>query len=461
MSDALQTRFPRQPRRGMLLGFSRPRVLAGLASFILLVICVTSGHKSAIGFAIVVDIVLISSTVIRIQGRHLIEWVPLASQWQVRRIGKQRTFRARVSERRPAGTLALPGNATNLRFISVDDVTYIHDPSAGTLTAALRVEHSAMVLLDRDAQAERVANWSRVLSGLAGSGSVDHVAIIEETIPDTGNGPMDWFLERWTKYDDWASQQYYHFLETTRTLSTIHRTTFTASVKVGRKGLDDAITNITSLQENLVLAMRAAGLRIVGWLDDVQLARQIRGAYSPFATPTSSDLALAGPVAIDESWDRLRHDDGYSTVLTIAEFPAVPVGPQFLHSLIFSDGARHTFTLIARVQGIDEALKQVRSDKIAIESGVALKQKMGQIHEMSDNAEFAATEQRELALLQGHAAVTLTAFVTVSALTPADLDQAVSQVKRAAGQCACEARVLFGMQAAAFIAAALPVGRAI
>jgi hypothetical protein len=47
--------------------------------------------------------------------------------------------------------------------------------------------------------------------------------------------------------------------------------------------------------------------------------------------------------------------------------------------------------------------------------------------------------------------------------TPSEelLDVAVAQIKRDAGQCACEARVLYGMQAAAFVAAALPVGRAI
>jgi hypothetical protein len=66
-----------------------------------------------------------------------------------------------------------------------------------------------------------------------------------------------------------------------------------------------------------------------------------------------------------------------------------------------------------------------------------------------------------LALLQGHASVRLTCLLTVTAPSEEMLDTAVAQMKRDAGQCACEARVLYGMQAAAFVAAALPVGRAI
>jgi hypothetical protein len=117
--------------------------------------------------------------------------------------------------------------------------------------------------------------------------------------------------------------------------------------------------------------------------------------------------------------------------------------------------------MIARVQGVDEALRQVRREKIAVTADHRQKQKIGQMEEMSDRTEYAAIEERELALLQGHASVRLTGLMTVTTPTEALLESAVAQMKRDAGQCACEARVLYGMQAAAFVAAALPVGRAI
>jgi hypothetical protein len=455
-----QTRFPRQPRRGMLLGFSRARVITGVAAVLLLAVGFMTGGRGPLVTAVVIDVVLVVAAAIRIQGRYIIEWLPLWSHWKVRGIGHQQTYRARVTTARPSGTLALPGNATNLRFIDVGDATYIHDPSAATLTAALRVEHSAMVLLDADAQGERVGGWSRVLSSLAGSDTVTHVAIIEETIPDTGNGPVEWFLKNWTKVDDWPSREYFSLLETNRTHSSTHRTTFTVTVKTGR-AINDGCTNLTAQRESLEFGLRSAGLRIVGWLNEAQLAQQIRGAYAPFSSSFTTQLGGAGPVAIDESWKSLRHDDGYSSVLVLAEFPAVPVGPQFLHSLVFSSGARHTLTMIARVQGVDEALRQVRREKIAVTADHRQKQKIGQMEEMSDRTEYAAIEERELALLQGHASVRLTGLMTVTTPNEELLERAVAQMKRDAGQCACEARVLYGMQAAAFVAAAIPVGRAI
>jgi hypothetical protein len=86
---------------------------------------------------------------------------------------------------------------------------------------------------------------------------------------------------------------------------------------------------------------------------------------------------------------------------------------------------------------------------------------MGQMADMSDTTEFADIEAREAALIQGHAAVNLTALVTVMAPSRDELKGAVEQIKRDAGRCACEARVLHSVQAAAFVAAALPLGRAI
>jgi len=445
----------------MLLGLSAPRVVAGVDAVLLLVVGFSMGGRGPLIAVGVTDVFLVGSAMMRLQGRYIIEWLPLWGHWKARGLTHQQSFRARVTTPRPSGSLALPGDATNLRFINVSDATYIHDPSAGTLTAALRLEHSAMVLLDAGAQESRVAGWSRLLSGLAGVDTLSRVAVMEETIPDHDNGPVEWFLDHWTKDDDWASREYFSLLETNQTLSSTHRTTLSVTVTCGRGGLRDACTNLAAQREGLEFALRAADLRCVGWLDEAQLARQIRGAYAPFSSSHSSQLSTAGPVAIDESWGSLRHDDGFSCVLVLAEFPAVPVGPQFLHSLVFSGAARHTLTLIARVQGVDEALRQIRREKIAVASDHRQKQKFGQMEEMSDRTQYAAIEEREMSLLQGHASVRLTGLLTVTAPSEELLEAAVAQVKRDAGQCACEARVLYGMQASAFVAAALPVGRAI
>jgi hypothetical protein len=461
-SETPSVRFPRQPRRGLLLGFSGPRVAAGIAAVLLIAGGFVGGSTKVVALAFVMAGILITSATIRAKGRYVVEWLLPYSHWLARGTTKQRTFRARITMSRPIGTLALPGDAARLRLVvNTDGSVYLHDPAVSTLTAALRLEHPAMVLLDGDAQAERVAGWSRLLSSLAGSPIVHHVSILEETIPDTGNGPIEWFREHWTRRDDWASREYYALLESSQYQSTTHRTTATITIRVGRRGLSDASTEMAAQRRGLEDAFAAAGLRIGTWLDESELAKQVRQAYAPFATPHVQSLAYAGPVAIDEAWGSLRHDNAVSCVLALAEFPAVPVGPQFLHSLIFSVGVRHTFTLLARVQTVDAALRQVRRDKIASASDRMQKRKIGQLEDMSDVTEYQAIEEREAALLQGHAAVQLTALVTVMAATQEELEAAIAQIKRDAGRCACEARVLYGMQSQAFVAAAVPVGRGV
>ncbi|MFX5574662.1 SCO6880 family protein, partial [Acinetobacter baumannii] len=72
-------------------------------------------------------------------GRKLIEWLPIALRWVSRITGGQLLFRARIVKPRPAGTLALPGDAALLReyLDPATDAAMIHDPHAQTLTAVL------------------------------------------------------------------------------------------------------------------------------------------------------------------------------------------------------------------------------------------------------------------------------------------------------------------------------------
>ena len=70
-------------------------------------------------------------------------------------------------------------------------------------------------------------------------------------------------------------------------------------------------------------ALRAADVVVVvGWFTADQLARTRRTAYDPDIGvalerhPTiGRDLGTAGPVAVAESWDRLRSDSAFHAVL--------------------------------------------------------------------------------------------------------------------------------------------------
>jgi hypothetical protein len=75
--------------------------------------------------------------------------MPVAVHYGARRLAGQTHFRAVVSKPRPAGTVALPGDAARLRFYNDPEsgACMIHDPTLGTLAAVMEVTHPAYLLL--------------------------------------------------------------------------------------------------------------------------------------------------------------------------------------------------------------------------------------------------------------------------------------------------------------------------
>ena len=90
-------RFGRRPTRGLLLGFSAPRVLVlGLAAAV-----AVAGLVAANGTGFVLSAVLwgplVASAFVRVGGRPVIEWAPTAAQFGGRRTTGQTEFRAPVT----------------------------------------------------------------------------------------------------------------------------------------------------------------------------------------------------------------------------------------------------------------------------------------------------------------------------------------------------------------------------
>jgi hypothetical protein len=218
--------------------------------------------------------------------------------------------------------------------------------------------------------------------------------------------------------------------------------------------------DMTALEHSL----RAAALRVEGWLSGPELAVMVRQAYDPDADirPDSpaAKLATAGPVAVSEHWSHFRHDTGWSTVLWISDWPRIDVPAHFLHALVFAP-VRKSLCILARPLGTGEALKQIRKEKTASVTDSAQKARVGQVQDLADAQEYHDILTREQALISGHADVEFSGFVALTAPSEQDLTAAVSVVERSATQCGCETRVLYGRQTQAFVVAALPLGRSV
>ena len=467
-STVVRVRFGRRAQRGLLLGLSPARVCCiGLA-----VLAVTVGvfidGPSGLAISAPVWAGAIALAFIRLNGSPLVEALPTATHFLARHVAKQTQFRASPDRPRPVGTMALPGDAARLRFLRDEPsgAVVVHDAHDATLTVVAQVEHTAYVLLSPDEQARRVQGWGRVLAGLAMSDRCARIQVLETAAPDSGDGIVGWWEANGVGGSSWSATEYGRLMESYAPSAATHRSLIAFSVKgstVGNwkpgplKGLEELRREMAAFES----ALRAAELRLVGWLSDVQLAEVIRTAYDPGASPDARrhSLRTAGPMAIEEHWGHLRHDTGVSAVLWITEWPRIDVPADFLHALVFQPGVRKSLSITATPLAPRQAMRDIRRAKVEHVTDAEQRARIGAIADLSDAAELEDVLDRERALLSGHADLRFTGLVTITADTVDELDAAVAQVERAAVQCGCETRRLRGKQARAFTAAALPLAR--
>jgi len=468
--------FGRRSSRGLLLGLSTARCVTAAAAIAVVVLGLVAGGAVGLVASALVWGPLLGATFVTWQGLALSEWVPVAGHWWARNAARQCDYRARVSQPRPAGTMALPGDAAALRFYEDPETgaCMVHDPHAQTLSVALRVSHPAFVLLSPADQQARVSAWARLLAGLSKSGYCAAIQVLEASVPDPGTGVAGWYERHGIHDGGWADRNYARLLEECSHGSSLHRCTLTISLDLRRaarairdagRGVKGAAVVLRGQMEVLAYALRTAELRSDGWLDAGSLAIIVRQAYDPAAALRAdvprARLPSAGPVGVSEHWDHLQHDSGYSCVLWISEWPRQDVAPNFLHPVIFAQGVRRSLSVVAHALGTGEALRQIRKEKTEAVTDSAQKARIGRLHDLSDTQEYEDVLAREQALIAGHADMEFSGFVTVTAESRDELTTAVAHVEQAFGQAACETRVLFGRQAQGFVVSTLPFARSV
>jgi hypothetical protein len=473
--EPVTVRFGRRSSRGLLLGFATSRVAVIAAAGAIAIGGLIAGDGRGFLLSALLWAPLLATAFVRVAGRPAIEWAPTAVQFWGRGNTGQTEYRAPICRPRPAGTLALSGDGAALRF-HIDHpsgAAMVHDPHRRTLTAVLSVSHPAFVLLDRDDQIQRVSRWGRVLAGLAQSGTLAALQITEATVPDPGHGLVDWFESHRGGQEGWANEQYAALLEQARLGSSTHRTTVSIAlnlrsaaraVKAAGGGVPGAAEVLRQDMTALGDALRQAGLTVGAWLGEAELARVIRSAYEPTLSVDAhgglaAGLGSAGPLAISEHWDCMRHDSGWSSVLWVSDWPRIDVPPDFLHSIIFAPGVRRTLSLTARPRPSDEALRHIRKEKTEAVADQAQKARVGQLADLADAQEYQDLLNRERSVIAGHTDVEFMGLITVTAPSRDLLDAARAAVMRAAAQAACDVRPLYGHQAQGFILAALPLAR--
>ena len=476
-SELVPVKFSRLTRRGILLGLSLPQLITLAVAILSFVGALYAGGGILIAYTAPIWAISLMLTWVPVAGRPMIEWLPVACWWLYRTTIGQLLYRRRVVVPRPVGTLALPGDIARLREYTDPETQagMIHDPHAATLTVVCEVTHPAFVLLDPGEQERRVTSWGRVLATVCRSGRIATLQILERTLPDSGTGLAEWWAAHGAHDDSWASTTYGELIDRAGPAGERHATTLSLSldmraaarqIRTAGGGIRGAAAVLRQEMATLTAALRSADLNPSGWLTPGQIAVILRSAYDPAIAATlerhgqiGQSLATAGPLAVNESWGRIRTDSAHHATLWISEWPRSLVYPGFLSPVLLSTGVQRSFSLICTPMRSDQAARDIRKKKVEHISDAAQRQRIGQIEDASQTAEYQDVLQQEADLTAGHGILRYTGLVTITAPTVNELDAAVAAIEQAAIQASCETRLLVGQQAAAFTAAVLPLCR--
>ncbi|MFB7672711.1 SCO6880 family protein [Kitasatospora purpeofusca] len=474
-------RFPTRSRRGILLGLTLPQlVVAGVGGLLLLAVLMTMGVLAALVLGPLWAL-LGAIVVVRIRGRSVAEWAPIALRYRLRHARGQLLWLARPSTRpRVEGLLHLPGTAASLRAVTSPDgrLGAVHDQQQGTLTAVTRVSSRAFALLDPATQNSNVAGWGRALAALSRSGQIARIQVLERTVPDSGDTLQRYWLEHGRPATAVAGPIYADLLAAAGPSAAPHEAyiAIALDLREARRlinqaggGLTGAFAVLAQLTSSLDTSIRGAGLAPGGWLTAGEIAAVVRTAYDPAVLGAlerwsesgraEADVAAAGPVLLVEEPDQIRTDSAHHAVFWIEQWPRTETSAGFLHQLLYSSGVRRTLSLTYAPQQLDAALKDVQRKKATIISDAAERVRRGQVDSEADTVEYADVKQRELQLIAGHADVAMTGLLVVSADDAEQLSAACAQVETAAVAALIDLRRLTMQQAEAFTAAALPLAR--
>src|SRR4051795_9621163 len=468
-------KFSRLTRRGVLLGLSGSQfVVVGIGA-VALVFALYVGGGAALIYVAPVLLLCGALAWVGVAGRKLVEWLPIAARGLWRSAGGQPLFRRRNVTPRPAGTLSLPGDAARLRQWSDPEcgAVMVHDPHQATLTAIVGVTHPAFILLDPIEQQRRVTSWGRVLATACRSGRIASLQVMERTLPDSGKGLAEWWSQHGSQDGSWTSTTYGELIDRAGPAGERHASTLSITldlkaasraIRAAGGGNRGAAAVLRQEMSTMTAALRAADLAPSGWLEPGDLALILRTAYDPIvagALERHRDLRRdpppAGPRAGHGRWASVRSDSAHHCVLWISEWPRSLVYPGFLAPVLLSSGVRRTFTLLYTPMRTDQAARDIRKKKTEYISDAAQRQRIGQIEDAQQNAEYKDVLQQEADLTAGHGILRATGLIAVSAPDLQELERAVAEIEQAAIQASCETRRLWGQQAQAFAAAALPL----
>ena len=495
MDELTTYQFPARPASGLLFGLSAARLGAVAAGGIVLIKTLTRPTTPGVLVGLLVIGILLGSAFVRVGGRAVVDWLPVCVAFGWQQATRNNEFYASpdLDLALPEGSLDLPGELFGIEIHHFTGTSraalanparaaygIVRDTFRHRVVAIAEIAGDDFLFLDPADQQNRVAAWGRVLDHVAQSlPELSRLQVVHAVGPASTASLVAHQRDHGGRGNDTTAASYRDVLDISGAYAQQHRVLLAIGLDVrtarrairqaggGREGAARVLMDRAATVEE---TLRAAGLRVQGWLPAATIGVVLRAAFDPASAPRLADVsadandgagvtpAAAGPAGMVDGWAAVRHDSGWSTTLQIVRPPSRPVTGEFLQHLLIGVPAQRRLSLLYVPTPLATAERRAQTQQVSTESEQTLRARWGFGTSARHRRAWQDAAQREEDLVDGRTVYRVVSLLTITGATPSDLETAVGQVETAARRCSLELRRLSGTQRQGF-AFTLPLCR--
>lgn len=355
------------------------------------------------------------------------------------------------------------------------EVGVIADARGRTYTAVIAVGASSPSLDDGGEKEQRFGQWGAVLAGIArdASSAVIRLQWLERTTPNDSEAAIrDLQQHRVVDVSNPFVRSYLSLLDEHGPHTQRHEVHLavqvsaaraSATIRRRRAGVD--IGACEALSEELVALahrLRQADIEVRGVLSPRMLAATVRHAADPGAreqlicrAPVDPDSAGASPRnALPRrslaSWSSFQTESAHHATYWVAEWPRTTVGTDWMSPLLLGTRSRRTVSVVMEPSPPGRALRRVEAARVDDETTASFRQRFGFRRTVRRQREAENVARAEEELNEGHQHLAVSAYVTVTASSVAELAVACQEIEQQAGLSRLDVRREYGSQDVAF-----------
>ena len=372
----------------------------------------------------------------------------------------------------------------------------VHHRLDRTYTAVARVRFPGIGLVDSFRRETRVSGWGSLLAGLCTeSNPIVRMQTLQRISPASGAALRRWHGDHVGAGAPPIAVEVTADLLDTAGVSTSQRESFLVFTMDARRastairgaggGTAAAATVLNRHLRALSSSIAGADLQIESWLGPRDLAEVIRTAYDPHASrdlaerraaaaaslTTMSPLiarsnglaagippALAGPAAALTRAGSYQHDGAHSVTYWVHDWPRSQVHATVLGPLLGESVHRRSVSMHLEPLGPRAAERDVMRERTARSVAVRMRQRTGQIVPEHEQVALDRARAQDVDRAAGHGLVRFTAYVTVTVIDEAQLEEACAELEADAAIARIELRRMWFAMDVGFAMGSLPLG---